>query len=101
MNQNQVQKPIKRSNLRRKLGREYFCLKRKMDWFLSKEKYSKNQDLQPLNYELINHQSFLLRRLKDVDMYLQHNRFMKNGFSLLDAYCQVNWLCQLKGVVVT
>ena len=74
MNQNQVQKPKKRSNLRRKLGKEYFCLKRKMDWFLSKEKYSKNQGLQPLTYELINHQSFLLRRLKDVDMYLQHNK---------------------------
>lgn len=74
MNENQVEKPKKRSDLRRKLGKEYFCLKRKINWFFSSEKYAKNQDLQPLSYTLINHQSFLLRRLKDVDMYLQHNK---------------------------
>ena len=37
MNQNQVQKPKHRSNLRRKLGKEYFCLKRKMNWYFGKD----------------------------------------------------------------
>ena len=74
MNENQIQKPIKRSNLRRKLGKEYFCLKRRVNWFLDKDKYAKHQDLQNLTNQVVEHKSFLLRRLKDVDMYLQHNK---------------------------
>jgi len=74
MNQNQVQKPKHRSNLRRKLGKEYFCLKRKMNWYFGEDKYAKVQESQHLPHTLINHQSFLLKRLKDVDMYLQHNK---------------------------
>ncbi|MEO9532772.1 MAG: VanW family protein [Crocinitomicaceae bacterium] len=70
----QVAKPKKRSALRKKLGKEYFCLRQKVNWISGPEKFAREVDLSPLSHELIHHQSFLLRRLKDVDMYLQHNK---------------------------
>ncbi len=74
MQNNQVEKPVKRSDLRRRAGKEYFCLKRKLNWYFSPIKFAKKRHPQHLLFTLINHQSFLLRRLKDVDMYLQHNK---------------------------
>jgi len=74
MNQNQIEKPKNRSKLRRQLGKEYFCLKRKVKWFTDKQTYAYQQDLDNLEFSIIEHQSFLLKRLKDVDMYLQHNK---------------------------
>ncbi len=81
MDKKSVPKPIKRSNLRRKLGKEYFCVKRKLEWFVHRKSYSINRDLQALPETLINHQSFLLKPLKDVDMYLQHNKTTKGKLS--------------------
>jgi vancomycin resistance protein VanW len=74
MNENQIPKPKNRSKLRRQLGKEYFCLKRKVKWFTDENIYASLQDLEKLEFTLIKHQSFLLKRLKDVDMYLQHNK---------------------------
>jgi vancomycin resistance protein VanW len=74
MNENQISKPKNRSQLRRQLGKEYFCIKRKMKWLTDENTYASQQDLEPLEFTLINHQSFLLKKLKDVDMYLQHNK---------------------------
>ena len=73
---NQIEKPKKRSALRKKLGKEYFCLKQKVDWIKGPEKFSKEIDLQQLPNTLITHQSLLLRKLKNVDMYLQHNKIV-------------------------
>lgn len=70
----QIEQPKKRSPLRKKLGKEYFCLKQRMEWITSKEKFAKEIDLSPLPHSVFKHQSKLLRRLKDVDMYLQHNK---------------------------
>ena len=70
-----VDKPKKRSNLRLKLGKEYFILKRKLDWWRNRHAYSvidKNNNT--CNYSHKKHQSVLLRQLKDVDMYLQYNK---------------------------
>lgn len=71
---NQVEKPKHRSKLRKKLGKEYFCMKEKVNWFLSNQKLAKSRSSETLPFEIIEHQSFLLRKLKDVDMYLQHNK---------------------------
>ena len=70
-----VDKPKKRSNLRLKLGKEYFILKRKLDWWRNCHAYSvidKNNNT--CCYSHKKHQSVLLRQLKDVDMYLQYNK---------------------------
>lgn len=74
MNNQQVEKPKKRSKLRKKLGKEYFILKRRVNWLFSKKKWAKKKSQTSLPFEVFKHQSLLLRKLKDVDMYLQHNK---------------------------
>jgi len=76
MNQSQkVEKPRERGFLREKAGREFFILKRKLNWRLHNSCFSK-QILQTgcFNNLIIQHRSFLLRPLKDVDMHLQYNK---------------------------
>ncbi len=69
-----VEKPIVRSSFRRLLGREFYILKRKLQWYFSGTRYAKvcNQTVCP--HTLIEHKSTLLRKLKDVDMQLQYNK---------------------------
>jgi len=55
-------------------GKEYFILKRRLVWLLNWRKYSKPKPDQHYKHTLIKHQSVLLRPLKNVDMYLQHNK---------------------------
>jgi vancomycin resistance protein VanW len=70
-----VDKPIKRSKLRLKLGKEYFILKRKFDWWRHRNIYSTvDINNNTCCYSHKKHQSVLLRPLKDVDMYLQYNK---------------------------
>jgi vancomycin resistance protein VanW len=69
-----VEKPIHRSQLRRILGKEYFCLKQKFGWHLSGTKFVSKKSLHPLDFQVMWHQSILLRKLKDVDMVLQYNK---------------------------
>lgn len=71
---NLVEKPTKRHPLRRALGKEYFCFKRKMIWFFDKKKYAKLKSKDKLPLTLIEHQSFLLKPLQNVDMVLQRNK---------------------------
>lgn len=58
---------------RRRLGRIYYTWKRRVLWLLGDTKFARQRafDLQSLVFQ---HQSPLLRRLKNVDMYLQHNK---------------------------
>lgn len=74
MEMNQVEKPINRSPLRRKLGKEYYCLKQRWNWIRSDIRWAKERSNQPLSALIKKHQSFLLRKLKDVDMHLQRNK---------------------------
>lgn len=67
-------KPIKRSKLRLIVGRRYYTLKRYADWYLSGKKYAKTIDTNPHPYIVFSHSTPLLRKLKDVDMYLQYNK---------------------------
>lgn len=73
MNDRRVEKPLQRSNLRKLFGREYFILKRRMNWIFGGENFAVPSADQ-LKYSCIKHRSFLLRPLKDVEMYLQHNK---------------------------
>jgi vancomycin resistance protein VanW len=74
MFEGQIPKPIKRGRLRQFLGREYFVLRRRLEWRFGRERIASTNGEEPLPYSLIRHRSMLLRPLKDVDMYLQHNK---------------------------
>lgn len=71
---NTVEKPIERSPLRRKIGKEFYILKRKLKWYFSKKKFAKIENNTICENILIEHKSTLLRKLKDVDMHLQYNK---------------------------
>ncbi|MDU1904544.1 MAG: VanW family protein [Dysgonomonas sp.] len=76
MLKNQVEKPIHRGAIRKKVGTEFFILKRKLYWILNRSKYARQGTSGTSRdaFTLITHKSMLLRPLKDVDMYLQHNK---------------------------
>ena len=69
-----VEKPLQRGYLRKLFGREYFILKRRVNWVFGKEDFADPNSETELKYSVINHHSVLLRQLKDVEMYLQHNK---------------------------
>lgn len=68
------QKPIKRSKARQFLGRMYYTLKRYKQWYLSGKIYATLIKRERYPYILYEHSTPLLRKLKDVDMYLQYNK---------------------------
>lgn len=67
-------KPKQRSPLRIFFGKIYFRTKRYIEWFKGKQKFALQKDTSLLEHEIFTHQTFLLRELKDVDMWLQHNK---------------------------
>ena len=67
-------KPIHRSKLRTWLGKRYFIFRRYISWYFGDTKFAKKQSEESLPVEIFTHQSILLRKLKDVEMYLQHNK---------------------------
>lgn len=70
----QVDKPIRRSPLRRKLGREFYIARRILKWHFSGVRWARIDRRFPAVHLWKEHRSTLLRKLKDVDMYLQHNK---------------------------
>lgn len=71
---NSVSKPIQRNKFRQFVGKEYFCLKERVRWYKEGIKFAKSKRHEQLPFQIIKHQSVLLRKLKDVDMQLQHNK---------------------------
>jgi vancomycin resistance protein VanW len=74
MNEQTVAKPEERGRLRKIAGREYFIAKRRWEWFARSREYASIFKKEPLEESVFQHRSFLLRPLKDVEMYLQHNK---------------------------
>lgn len=74
MNEQTVAKPEERGRLRKIAGREYFIAKRCWEWFTRSREYASFLKKDPLDESIFRHRSFLLRPLKDVEMYLQHNK---------------------------
>jgi len=72
--QDRIEKPIKRGWLRQILGREFYILKRNFNYILNKKKWAKQSKEEFKGFSLFKHKSIILRRLKDVDMYLQENK---------------------------
>lgn len=73
MEQNPKYRFKERSKLRLYFGKKYFIFRRYMKWYFGKNNFSKNKiDIYPET--IFKHKSFLLRKLKDVDMQLQYNK---------------------------
>lgn len=70
----EAMKPVKRSKLRVWLGTRYYRFKRYMEWYLGEDKIAGTRSCDLLPHVISEHQSPLLRQLKDVDMWLQHNK---------------------------
>lgn len=69
-----VKKPIKRSALRIKLGTMYYGVQRYALWVKMNGQFAKKKDTTPLPYKYFDHRTLMLRKLKDVDMWMQHNK---------------------------
>ncbi len=69
-----IPKPIQRSILRQILGKEYYILKTKLQWIFGKTSWATQKDSPWDSYPVFEHKSLILRKLKDVDMYLQENK---------------------------
>lgn len=71
----ELEKPLHKSNFRRKLGKEFYILKRKFENLFSNEKFSKqHSENLDFKHSIFKYHSMILRLLKDVEMYLQHNK---------------------------
>lgn len=71
-----IEKPKKRSDLRLKLGYLYYGTKRKLMWLKMDKSFAKTVSDVPLKYKYFEHKTLLLRKLKDVDMWLQRNKIV-------------------------
>ncbi|MGN0664758.1 MAG: VanW family protein [Negativibacillus sp.] len=72
----QVEKPVHRSTLRLALGERFYSAQRRLLWLKMERFFAKEQQDSPLLYCAAAHQTILLRKLKDVDMWLQENKIV-------------------------
>lgn len=87
MRESEKMKPVLRSKFRVWLGARYYRLKRYAEWRLSGDKLAKLRERNVLPHIIASHQSPMLRQLKDVDMWLQHNKItnLKLAMSRIDG----------------
>ena len=69
-------KPTKRSYLRLKFGKMYYGIIRKVLWIRMNKIFASNYQQERLPFSYFSHRTILLRKLKDVDMWLQHNKII-------------------------
>ena len=67
-------KPQYRSPLRMALGKAWFIARRRVQWHLPGRHYATVLSAAPLLHEHASHRTPLLRQLRGVDMWLQHNK---------------------------
>jgi len=68
-------KPIQRSKFRLWAGRHYFTCRRYWEWLKkSSGTIARTQRTELLPFSVFGHQTPLMRQLKDVDMWFQHNK---------------------------
>lgn len=67
-------KPIRRSALRIYFGKKFYITKRYIEWYTDRKKYAVKKSEELLPHKIFAHQTLLLRQLKDVDMWMQHNK---------------------------
>lgn len=69
-----IEMPKKRSDFRLKLGKMYYGTKRRLKWMKMRGVFAKTLKEEKLPYKYFSHKTLLLRKLKDVDMWLQENK---------------------------
>lgn len=69
-----VAKPKFRGPLRMWFGRRYFIIKRYLKWYFGKQRWATTIQTSDLAHLVFEHQTPLLRKLKNLEMYLQHNK---------------------------
>lgn len=74
MKNNAMPKPIKRSALRSRLGLIYYNILRHMLWLTMNRQFAKTKLSSSLPFIYFTHKTPLFRKLKDVDMWMQHNK---------------------------
>ena len=74
MKNDAMPKPIKRSALRSRLGLIYYNILRHMLWLTMNKQFAKTRLSSSLPFIYFTHKTPLFRKLKDVDMWMQHNK---------------------------
>lgn len=74
MSTHDVPEPRKRGHLRKLAGREYYVLRRRLRWMAMSGRFAKPDPVVDLDHSVFRHRTQMLRPLKDVEMYLQHNK---------------------------
>lgn len=67
-------KPIKRSQVRIYFGKKYYRIKKYKEWIFGKKNFALKKEEVLLKHLVFDHKSILHRELKDVEMWLQHNK---------------------------
>lgn len=83
-------KPVHRSALRMTLGRSYFRFKRWLTWHRPGQAWAKGRaPLDAAPHVLFQHRTPLMRRLKNVDMWLQENKVtnLRMATKCVDGIC--------------
>ena len=57
-----------------KLGGMYFGFLRKLLWMKMRKSFARSKQAAPLPHQYTSHKTPLMRKLKDVDMWLQENK---------------------------
>ncbi len=71
---NRIQKPIHRSKIRQIIGKEYYIIRRKINWFSERKQWANTKSSDFRGFGVFTHQSKILRPLRNVEMYLQENK---------------------------
>ncbi|MGE8206446.1 VanW family protein [Heyndrickxia sp. NPDC080065] len=67
-------RPKARSQFRIQVGKTYYMTKRYLEWMFDNKRYAKEKTEELLPHILFKHETILLRELKGVDMWYQHNK---------------------------
>ncbi|MGD6872386.1 VanW family protein [Sutcliffiella horikoshii] len=67
-------RPKKRSKLRIWLGTQFYIAKRWIEWKTGNKSYAVETTEEELPYQVFSHKTPTLRKLKNVDMWYQHNK---------------------------
>lgn len=71
-----IEKPVNRSAARLKLGGLYYGMRRRLWWVKMRKSFSSALSNQKLPFLYFAHSTTLLRKLKDVDMWMQYNKII-------------------------
>ena len=93
MDSKQVSKPTKRSYLRGIVGREYYTLRRRFKWLANSRSFARQEPATKLEHSIFRHKTMMLRPLRDVEMYLQHNKIT----NLRLAIAPINGVILIRG----